>query len=35
MVELKQRLDFARIVAKDQLFKIKRKWQLLEVVRTP
>ena len=28
MVELKQRLDFARIVAKDQLFKIKRKWQL-------
>ena len=28
MVEIKQRLDFAKIVAKDQLFKIKRKWQL-------
>ena len=28
MAELQQKLDFAKIYAKDQIFKLKRMWQM-------
>ena len=28
MVELRQRIDFAKIFARDQVFKLKRAWQI-------
>ena len=28
MVELRHKIDFAKIIVKDNFFKLKRKWQL-------